>query len=79
METLELYCHDCGHYLRFKRKPWKNGKIIIVCDYCGHQHCRYVVDGYIRERWDQRNGMFQKVSKVHGVMSNSSLWEDENK
>ena len=32
-----LYCTECGRMLEFKIKPEKNGKLIIVCDYCGHE------------------------------------------
>lgn len=77
----ELYCNKCGHYLRFITKPWKNGRLIIVCDYCRHQHCRVVNNGIITEtRWDARNGLFTKAPKGNGVIANSnklSLWEEE--
>ena len=83
----ELYCNDCGRYLRFKTKPWKNGKLIIVCDYCRHQHCRYVRNGIITsDRWDVKNGWGQKAPIGKGVMLNSneeaksyklSLWEED--
>ena len=83
----ELYCNNCGKYLRFKTKPWKNGKLIIVCDYCVHQHCRYVKDGVITDmRWDVRNWWWKKGPKEKGVMVNSnevgnshekSLWEEK--
>lgn len=77
----ELYCNECCRYLRFETKPWKNGKLIIVCDHCRHQHCRYVDNGIVREaRWDAKNWWFQKGPKGMGVMANShelSLWEEE--
>lgn len=51
-EYQELYCTGCGKMLRFKTKPDKNGKLRIICDYCGHQHCRVVINGEITEdRW----------------------------
>jgi len=77
----ELYCNECRKYLRFKTKPWKNGKIIIACDYCGHQHCRWVKNGVVTDvRWGIKNWWFQKAPKGTGVISNShksSLWEEE--
>lgn len=77
----ELYCNECGKYLRFKTKPWKNGKLIIACDYCRHKHCRYVDNGIITEsRWDARNWWFQKAPRGTGVIANShklSLWEEQ--
>lgn len=71
----ELFCHDCGHYLRFKTKPWRTGNIIIVCDYCGHQHCRHVIKGQVKkDRWDKR---YSSVDKTNGAMARQSLWEEE--
>lgn len=64
-----LYCNNCDKYLYFNIDTSKNGKLIIVCDHCGHQHCRYVHDGVVSDRrWDARNGMFQRKSKKLGVM-----------
>ncbi len=87
----ELYCNECKKYLRFEIKPWKNGKLIIACDYCRHQYCRWVKDGIVKEaRWEARNGIrvlpgrvlrwSQRVPKGMGAMANShklSLWEEE--
>lgn len=77
----ELYCHDCGNYLRFKTKPEKSGNLTIVCDFCGHQHCRVVKNGIITsDRWGNKNG-HSPVDKSLGVMANShkkSLWEEQN-
>ena len=64
-----LYCSNCGRMLYFIRKEWKNGNIIIVCDYCGHQHCRRVENGEVTgDRWDAR---YRRASKIHGVIKNS--------
>ncbi len=64
----ELYCTECGKYLEFKTKPEKNGKLIIVCDYCGHKHYRYVRDGEVSSsRWDSGGTANTKF----GVMRNS--------
>ncbi len=64
-----LYCTNCGGMLHFKRKSWKSGNLIIVCDYCGHQHCRVVIDGMVTgDRWDSR---WRGARKIHGVIKNS--------
>lgn len=64
-----LYCHECDRMLRFKTKPEKSGNLIIVCDVCGHQHCRRVVNGEVMsDRWDRR---YKKANIIHGVESNS--------
>jgi len=77
----ELFCHDCCNYLRFKTKPEKSGKLTIVCDYCGHKHCRIVKKGLVTsDRWDRKNG-WDKADKSLGVMASShkqSLWEEQN-
>lgn len=81
-EMQELHCNACGYYLRFKIKPWKNGNLTIVCDNCGHQHCRRVENGVVTsDRWAGKNGFFNKAPKKFGVMANSnekSLWEEQN-
>lgn len=70
MSEETLYCTECGEMLRFKKKPWKNGNLIIVCDHCGHQHCRYVSNGEVTsERWDRRS---RSASKIHGVEANAN-------
>lgn len=75
----ELYCHECSHYVRFETKPEKTGNLIIVCDKCGHQHCRTVVNGKITEdRWDARNNsenVDPRWSAVHG----ESIWKEEQR
>ena len=77
----ELWCNECGRYLRFRIKPEKNGRLIIVCDHCRHQHCRHVRNGIVTDsRWGMKNGWFQKGPKNMGVMANSnekSLWEEQ--
>ena len=77
MITQELSCSNCGKYLRFRTKPEKTGRFIIVCDNCGHQHCRNCIYGIVTdERW---NSTDTTANRVHGVMANSSLWEEERK
>lgn len=70
MTDQSLYCHHCDNYVYFNTKKEKTGNLIIVCDHCGHQHCRRVVDGVVTsDRWDSRSG---KVSKRFGVQRNAS-------
>ena len=72
-DTQELCCTNCGKYLIFKTKPEKNGNVIIVCDYCGHQHCRVVHNGRVTgDRWDRRQ---RTVSKQKGVLRNQSTFD----
>jgi RNase P subunit RPR2 len=74
-EVQSLYCTNCGKMLEFKIKPEKTGKLIIVCDHCGHKHFRYVENGVVTsERWDGGgiSGRSETASKKFGVMRNAS-------
>jgi hypothetical protein len=52
----ELYCHECQQYVQFDIDVSLNGKHIITCPNCGHEHCRVVTNGVItEERWESRN------------------------
>jgi RNase P subunit RPR2 len=51
-----LFCSNCNHELTFKIKTERTGNLIIVCDNCGHKHCRRVVNGVVTsDRWDTRS------------------------
>lgn len=55
MERQELYCHDCGKYVRFN-VPETDGNLIVNCPNCSHQHYRVVKNGIItEERWGSAN------------------------
>lgn len=57
IERQELYCHNCEKYVQFDLDLSENGKHVLKCPNCEHEHCRYVVDGKITdERWASRNG-----------------------
>lgn len=69
-EKQSLYCTNCGEYVYFNTKKEKTGNLIIVCDHCGHQHCRYVVNGVVTsDRWDSRD---RSVDKKYGVEANAN-------
>lgn len=73
--TQELYCTNCSATIRFITKPNVNGNKIIVCDECGHQHCRVVVDGIVTgDRWDSRS---ESVDTIHGVKHRTTLWQEQ--
>lgn len=55
MEKQELYCHACGKYVRFDA-PDTDGRLIIECPNCGHEHYRIIENGIItEERWGSAN------------------------
>jgi DNA-directed RNA polymerase subunit RPC12/RpoP len=56
MEHQEIYCHNCAKYVQFDLDMELNGKHVLKCPNCGHEHCRYVNNGKIMdERWASRN------------------------
>lgn len=56
-ERQELYCHECGRYVQFDVDVELDGKHVLTCPVCRHEHCRVVRNGQVTdERWDSRNG-----------------------
>lgn len=50
-----LDCHDCSKQFVAKLDYDMTGNHIIICPYCGHQHCRTIKDGVVTgDRWDHR-------------------------
>jgi hypothetical protein len=55
-ERQELHCHNCDKYVQFDMDVSLNGKHVINCPFCGHEHLRYVNKGVISDRrWGSRN------------------------
>jgi DNA-directed RNA polymerase subunit RPC12/RpoP len=51
-----MYCHDCQKKFSARVDYRINGHHILICPYCGHQHCRVVENGRVTgDRWDARN------------------------
>jgi hypothetical protein len=56
VERQELHCHNCDRYVQFDIDTSLNGRHVLNCPNCGHEHCRIVNNGIISdERWDSRN------------------------
>jgi len=54
IERQELHCHNCNQYVQFNLDLELNGKHILTCPKCGHEHYRYVYNGKISDkRWGQ--------------------------
>ena len=57
LEMQEIHCHNCDRYVQFPIDLALNGRHVLNCPNCGHEHCRIVYNGKIsEERWDRRNG-----------------------
>jgi len=55
IERQELHCHNCGRYVQFNLDTDLNGKHVLNCPNCGHEHCRFVNKGVVSDtRWDSR-------------------------
>lgn len=60
IENQELYCHNCDKYVQFKLDTELNGRHVITCPNCGHEHYRYIDNGRISDRrWQSSNGNIQ--------------------
>lgn len=57
LERQELHCHACDRYVQFTVDTALNGRHVLHCPNCDHEHCRVVINGRITdERWASRNG-----------------------
>ena len=55
----ELFCHECSSYVQFNLDMDLEGKHILHCPVCGHEHYRIVKDGVVtEERWGSNNNHF---------------------
>ena len=55
IERQELHCHNCNRYVQFNLDTDLDGKHVLQCPNCGHEHCRYVNKGVVSDtRWDSR-------------------------
>lgn len=58
----DLYCHECNKTFVAELDFDINGKHVVECPHCQHEHCRYIKDGFISdERWEGRNDGTIKV------------------
>lgn len=69
MEKQELFCHACGRYVRFD-VPDNDGRLIVNCPNCGHEHYRIVRNGIITdERWGSTN---RNMPTIYAVSASSA-------
>jgi len=65
VERQEIFCHNCSTYVQFDIDKSLDGRHVLNCPKCGHEHCRYVTDGTITDRrWDSRNYINIMVSSA---------------
>jgi DNA-directed RNA polymerase subunit RPC12/RpoP len=52
----DLHCTECSKNFIAELDHSIDGNHIVECPYCGHEHCRVIIDGKITsERWDSRS------------------------
>lgn len=72
----ELWCHDCGNYVQFTLDFDLDGRHLLNCPECGHEHYRIIRDGQITaERWgqDPRQGSMQTYSVTNCSASTTTM------
>lgn len=76
----ELWCHGCSHYVQFMLDYDLDGRHLLNCPNCGHEHYRIVRRGQITaERWgqDPRQQLMQTImvtTCTSSVLSIDSMW-----
>lgn len=74
IERQELHCHNCDRYVQFDIDTSLNGRHVLNCPECGHEHCRIVNNGIISdERWDSRNGDIQNFQINTYTMATTAI------
>jgi len=80
-EAQELHCHACNRYVQFVIDLSMEGRHVLKCPNCGHEHYRIVQNGRITaERWGQDPAQMQTyyiggaTSTATSMDSQSSSW-----
>lgn len=61
----DMDCHNCDKVFVAILDFSINGKHVVECPHCGHEHCRVIKNGKITgERWSDRNGVVTKGKAV---------------
>jgi DNA-directed RNA polymerase subunit RPC12/RpoP len=63
----DLHCTECGKSFVAKLDDRIDGNHVIVCPWCGHQHCRVIKDGKVTDdRYDSK--------REHVDVPSRSVW-----
>lgn len=73
VERTDMYCHECSKNFVAELDYNIDGKHVVECPHCGHEHCRTINAGIITsDRWDGRNDG-DNVVKVRNVWKHDVL------
>jgi len=51
----DMNCTNCSKNFIAELDHSVDGNHVVECPYCGHEHCRVIIDGQITsDRWDSR-------------------------
>ena len=76
IEAQELFCQECGKYVRFPIDLSLDGNHEITCPNCGHIHYRVVKKGIITEDRYNPNAYTYHVATYQTTVSASSYYQD---
>lgn len=58
----DMHCHYCSKGFIAELDFSINGKHVVECPHCAHEHCRVIMDGKITaDRWEGRNGTIREI------------------
>lgn len=53
--TDTMHCHQCQKRFSARIDYRINGNHVVICPYCGHEHCRVIENGRVTsDRWQSR-------------------------
>jgi DNA-directed RNA polymerase subunit RPC12/RpoP len=68
----DLFCTECSKNFVGEIDFDIDGNHIIICPYCGHEHCRVINNGTITDdRWDSRMQTTKSMTQ--------RVWSDESR
>ena len=71
----EIFCHGCNNYVQFNIDTELDGKHVLHCPVCGHEHYRFVKEGVItNDRWGTSNPPVYMVSSATVTYSAQSTY-----
>jgi DNA-directed RNA polymerase subunit RPC12/RpoP len=74
MVRTDLYCHECNKHFIAELDFDIDGKHVVECPHCGHEHCRYIQKGFVsNERWEGRNSNETVKVPTRRVWKHNSL------
>ena len=76
-ETFEFYCRTegggCGGYIQVRLNVALEGKHVVVCPKCGHEHPRFVKKGEIVDDGSRDSG-----HEVDRLVTTMAAWNKES-